>query len=101
MTWQARIASLQAQLAAAAAGGELDAAAMETLLYGEDRSVREEVFRFLKTDPLFKIDFNHTKEALRQITRARLQKVVNAGYIALRGTPEQLCALALLLVGRG
>jgi len=40
------------------------------------------MFEFLRSDPLFRLDYNSTKESQRQITRARAYALVKAGFVS-------------------
>jgi len=53
---------------------------LSRFLNGENTKYRDEVFEFLKSEPIFELDYNLSKEALRHVTRARLQRLVEKGY---------------------
>lgn len=67
--------------------------ALRDLLIGKDTRWRDHAIRFLESDPLFKLDYNHTKESLRQITRARVHRLCTEGFITVNDGQSYGCPL--------
>eukprot|EP00002_Diphylleia_rotans_P022798 TRINITY_DN4480_c0_g1_i2.p1 TRINITY_DN4480_c0_g1~~TRINITY_DN4480_c0_g1_i2.p1 ORF type:complete len:642 (-),score=164.95 TRINITY_DN4480_c0_g1_i2:80-2005(-) len=81
--------SIESSCVSAPQNATFDLSAMSQILDHRGREWRQKVFDFIQADPIYKLDFNKTKEELRELTRQRLKKLVDAGFVTMLNGPEE------------